>query len=38
VGAKEKKIEKENSHMFKRLANYNPLVYDVALNPKAFED
>jgi len=38
VGAKEKKIEEDNSHMFKRLANCNPPVYGGAPKAKAFED
>jgi len=38
VEAKEKKTEEDNSHMFKRFASHNPLVYDDASHPKAFED
>jgi len=38
VGAKAKKIEEDNSYMFKRLTSHNPLVYDSTPNPKAFED
>ena len=38
VEAKEKKIEEDNSHMFKRLVSHNPLVSDGAPDPKAFDD
>jgi len=36
--AKEKKIEEDNSHMFKRLTSSNPPIYDSVLDPKEFED
>ena len=35
---KEKKVEEDNSYMFKRFASHNPPVYDGTLDPKAFED
>ena len=35
---KEKKTEEDNSHMFKRLASHNPLIYDVVLDSRALED
>jgi len=35
---KEKAPLDDNSYMFKKLANLNPLTYDGAPNPKAFED
>jgi len=36
--AKKRKVEEDNSYMFKRIANHNPLVYDRTLNPKTFKD
>jgi len=36
--AREKAPLEDNSHMFKKLANLNPPIYDGTLNPKAFED
>jgi len=36
--AREKAPLKDNSHMFKKLANLHLPTYDGALNPKAFED
>ena len=32
------KTEEDNWYMFKTLAIHNPLVYDSAPDPKAFED
>ena len=36
--AKEKKIEEDNSYMFKRFANHNPPTSDGTPDPKAFKD
>jgi len=35
---KERKIEEDNSYMFKRFASHNPPVYDGTLDPQTFED
>ena len=35
--AKEMKIEKDNSCMFKRFTSHNSSVYDGTSDPKAFE-
>jgi len=36
--AREKVPLEDNSHMFKKLPNLHPPIYDGAPNPKAFED
>jgi len=35
---KERKIEEDNSYMFKRFMSHNPSVYDGTLDPKTFKD
>jgi len=35
---KERKIEEDNSYMFKRLASHHPPIYNSTPDPKAFED
>ena len=35
---KERKVEEDNSYMFKRFASHNSPVYDDTSDPKAFED
>ena len=35
---KEKKIEEDNSHMFKRFMSHNLPIYDGTPDPKALED
>jgi len=35
---KERKVEEDNSYMFKRFTSHNPPVYDGTPNPKAFVD
>ena len=36
--AKEKALLEDTSHMFKKLANLHPPIYDGAPTPKALED
>ena len=36
--AKEKKIEEDNSYMFKKFASHNMPIYNVTYDPEAFED
>ena len=36
--AMERKVEEDNSDMFKRFASHNPAVYDGTPDPKTFED
>ena len=36
--AKERKVEKDNSYMFKRFVSHNPPIYDGTPDPKTFED
>jgi len=36
--AKEKKIEEDNSYMFKRFISHNPPIYNDTPDPKAFDD
>ena len=36
--AKEKRIEEDNSYMFKRFRSHNLHIYDSTSDPKAFED
>jgi len=35
---REKKVEEDNSYMFKRLTSHYPLIYDGTPTPKSFED
>ena len=35
---REKRVEENNFHMFKRFVSHNPPIYDGTLDPKTFED
>jgi len=35
---REKRVEEDNSYMFKRFTNHHPRIYDGTLDPKTFED
>ena len=34
----EKRVQEDNSYMFKRFAGYHPPIYDGTPDPKTFED
>jgi len=36
--ARERKVEEDNSYMFKSFTSHNPPVYDDTPNPKTFKD
>jgi len=36
--ASERKVEEDNSYMFKRFTSHNPPLYDGTPDPKTFED
>ena len=38
IEVKEKRVEEDNSYMFKRFASHNPSIYDDTANPKTFEN
>jgi len=35
---REKRVEEDNSYMFKRIASHHPPIYDGTPNPKTLED
>ena len=35
---REKRVEENNSNMFRRLASHNPPIYNGTLDPKTFEN
>ena len=36
--AREKRVEEDNSYMFKRFTSHHPPIYDSTSDPKTFED
>ena len=38
IEVQEKRVEANNSYMFKRFASHHPSIYDSTPNPKTFED